>query len=181
MFSPTCPTLKMELLTVHPQFVTATIYQWEHLLKPDRYKDLVIESLRFLVKEDRILVYAFCVLSNHIHLIWQMKPGHKREDVQRDFLKFTAQTFRFDLEKNDPEGLAHFEVNLKDRKYQFWKRNTLSVDLFSGAVFRQKLDYIHRNPVKAGICKLPEDYEWSSARFYESGDLTYEFLSYYSG
>lgn len=110
-----------------------------------------------------------------------MKPGHEREHFQRDFLKFTAQTIRFDLMKNHPVVLSQFKVNLKDRKYQFWKRNALSVDLFTDAVFRQKLDYIHRNPVKAGICETPEEYPWSSARFYETGDLTYEFLSYYSG
>ena len=171
----------MELLTAHPQFLTATIYQWRHLLKPDPYKAVVVDSLRFLVKEERVIVFAFCILSNHLHLIWQMKPGHQREQVQRDFLKFTAQTIRFDLVKNHPDALPQFEVNLKDRKYQFWKRNTLSVDLFTDPVFRQKLDYIHRNPVKAGLCQTPEEYRWSSAGFYETGDLSYEFLTYYSG
>ena len=171
----------MELFTAHPQFLTATIYQWKHLLKPDKYKEVVVDSLRFLVKEERVIVFAFCILSNHLHLIWQMKPGHQREQVQRDFLKFTAQTIRFDLVKNHPDALPQFEVNLKDRKYQFWKRNTLSVDLFTDPVFRQKLDYIHRNPVKAGLCQTPEEYRWSSAGFYETGDLSYEFLTYYSG
>ena len=171
----------MELFTAHPQFLTATIYQWKHLLKPDKYKEVVVDSLRFLVKEERVIVFAFCILSNHLHLIWQMKPGHQRDHVQRDFLKFTAQTIRFDLVKNHPDALPQFEVNLKDRKYQFWKRNTLSVDLLTDPVFRQKLDYIHRNPVKAGICQTPEEYQWSSAGFYESGDLSYEFLTYYAG
>ena len=173
--------LTMELLIDYPQFITATIYQWKHLLKPDKYKEVLVASLQFLVRDDRVIVYAFCILSNHIHLIWQMKPGHSREHVQRDFLKFTAQTIRFDLGKNHPDVLSHFQVNLKDRKYQFWKRNALSVDLFTDTVFRQKLNYIYQNPVKAGICETPEDYLWSSARFYESGDLTYNFLTYYSG
>ena len=108
------------------------------------------------------------------------EPGHQRVHVQSDFLKFTAQTIRFQLVKNHPDVLPQFEVNLKDGKYQFWKRNTLSVDLFTDPVFRQKLDYIQRNPVKAGLCQTPEEYRWSSAGFYEAGDLSYEFLTYYS-
>ena len=54
-----------------PQFYTATILEWKPLLKEDKYKDVLIESLRFLVSEKRITLYAFVIMSNHIHLIWQ--------------------------------------------------------------------------------------------------------------
>ena len=47
-------------------------------------------------------------MPNHIHLIWQMKDGIKRSDVQRDFLKFTAQQIKFDLHQNDLELLKLF-------------------------------------------------------------------------
>jgi len=56
-----------------------------------------------------------------------------------------------------------------DREYQLWERNPLSIELRKDKVYRQKLDYIHLNPVRAGICKLPEDYKYSSALFYETG------------
>ena len=78
-----------------------------------------------------------------------------------------------------PTKADYFEVNLKDRKYQFWKRNPLSIDLFSHDVFMQKLEYIHWNPVKAGLCELPEEYEYSSASFYEKGITRFGFLSHY--
>ena len=110
-----------------------------------------------------------------------MREGWEREEVQREFLKFTAQTIKFDLQKNHPEVLKHFEVNLKDRKYQFWLRRTLSVELFTKEVFIQKLEYIHNNPVKAGLCELPEEYEFSSASFYNSRDSKYSFLSHFEG
>ena len=54
-------------------------------------------------------------------------------------------------------------------KYQFWERNALNTELRTAKVFNQKLNYIHRNPVEAGICKLPEEYKYSSALFYETG------------
>ena len=59
--------------------------------------------------------------------------------------------------------------NKKDRNYQFWKRDSVQVDLYSEKFFRQKLNYIHDNPVKACLCVLPEDYKYSSAVFYETG------------
>ena len=72
------------------------------------------------------------------------------------------------LLRNHPEVLAQFKVNAKDRAYQFWERNALSVELRNHPVFIQKMDYIHWNPVIAGMCKRPEEYKYSSALFYET-------------
>jgi len=171
----------MQFPIEHPQFVTATIYEWKHLLKPDKYKKLIIDSLSFLVQKKRVLIFGFVIMNNHLHIIWQVQEPFKRDAVQRDFLKYVAQQIKFDLVANHPKVLKHFEVNKKDRKYQFWKRNALSVDLYSPGVFIQKLDYIHMNPVKAGLCTLPEDYYFSSAGFYVKNDTHFPFLSHYDG
>ena len=125
--------------------------------------------MRFLVKDKRAKIFSFVIMENHIHLIWQMMPDNDPEAVQRDFLKYIAQRIKADLEKNHSKVLEHFKVNAKDRKYQFWERNALSTELRTAKVFTQKLNYIHRNPVEAGICKLPEEYKYSSALFYETG------------
>jgi hypothetical protein len=61
-------------------------------------------------------------------------------------------------------------VNAKDRKHQVWECNSLNIPLWSPEVFWQKLDYIHNNPVKAGLCRLAEDYKYSSERFYERNE-----------
>ncbi len=73
-------------------------------------------------------MYSFVIMPNHIHLICQVQPGDKREDVQRDFLKFTGQKIKYDLMENNKELLQQFNVNAKDRQYQFWERNPLSTD-----------------------------------------------------
>ena len=105
--------------TEHPQFFTATILEWKHLLKPDKYKDIVMGSLKFLVEKQRIKLYAFVLMPNHIHVIWQMRNAIKPADVQRDFLKYTAQQIKFDLLQNYPAVLEKFRVQqLKDRSYQ---------------------------------------------------------------
>lgn len=153
------------IITEYPQFFTATNLEWKRLLKPNKYKDVIIESLRFLVTDKRIKIFAFVIMENHIHLIWQMMAGHKEPDVKRDFMKFAAQQIKKDLQRNHRSVLEQFRVAAKDRMYQIWERNALSVELRTHSVFLQKLKYIHNNPVTAGLCMLTEEYKYSSALF----------------
>ncbi len=171
----------MEIIEDHAGFFTATIYEWRPILKDEKYKRIITDSLSFLSRDGRIFVYAFVIMDSHLHLIWQMRSGHLLPDIQRDFLKYTAQKIRYDLIESHPELLKEFEVNLKDRKYQIWQRNPLSVSVYSKGVIEQKLDYIHYNPVKAGLCGVPEDYTYSSARFYTFGERDFDFLVHYEG
>jgi putative transposase len=167
------------IITEYPNFFTATNLHWQRLLQPEKYKNIIVNSLRFLVEDNRIRLYAFVIMSNHIHLIWQMLANIDPVDVQRDFLKYTAQRIKKDLQLNHPGVLDRFRVSAADREYQFWERNPLSIELRTHKVFRQKLDYIHRNPVRAGLCKLPEEYKYSSALFYETGIDNWGFLTHY--
>jgi putative transposase len=151
---------------------TATILNWKHLLKPDKYKFVIISSLQFLVSQNRIILLAFVIMPNHLHLIWRVNNGHKREAVQRDFLKYTAQQIRFDLQVNHPQVLEKFSVDAKDRNFQVWERNPLSVDLIGKEMVKQKLQYIHLNPLqeKWNLVQEPEEYVYSSAQFYLTGE-----------
>ncbi len=164
----------------HPQFFTATILEWKHLLKIDAYKMLVVDSLKYLVTQQRVVIYGYVIMENHIHLIWQMFNENKREEVQHSFLSYTAKQLKKALEKEAPDFLEAFRVDAKDRTYQIWERNALSVDLFTPAVFDQKLEYIHYNPVKAGLCKYPEAYLFSSAKFYCEGIDPFGFVTHYA-
>jgi len=168
-----------QIITEYPHFFTATILEWQRLLKPIKYKEIIIESMRFLVADRRVIVYGFVIMVNHIHTVWQIKAGVKKENLQRDFLRFTAQKIQKDLKSCHPKVLAHFLVNASDRKYQFWERNPLSIEIWSEKVLRQKLNYIHENPVRAGLCRFPEQYKYSSALFYKTGIDNWKFLTHY--
>ncbi len=162
-----------------PTFFTATILEWKMLLKPKEYKETIIKSLKYLVETHKVIVYAFVIMDNHLHLIWQVRGNLKQENIQGSFLKFTAEAFKKDLKENNPEFLKAFFVDKADRKYQFWQRNSLSIELYSKEVFEQKLEYIHENPVKAGLCHFAEDYYYSSADFYSIGVDNFGFLTHY--
>jgi len=162
-----------------PEFYTATILDWKALLKEDKFKNIIISSLRYLVTGNKIKLYAFVIMDNHIHLIWQTIEEHTPARVRHSFMKFTAQQIKFELIKTNPEFLKEFKVDKKDREYQFWKRYALSIELYTEKVFLQKIEYIHNNPVKAGLCKYSEDYQYSSASYYNGGNDRFEILSSY--
>ena len=99
-----------------------------------------------------------------------------QSEVQQSFMKFTAQMIIKDLRNNHPLVLEHFLVEARDRKYQVWERNPLSIELRSEEVFLQKLLYIHDNPVKAGLSLTSEAYLYSSASLYDTGVSVWDFL-----
>jgi len=162
-------------------FTTASIKGWKHLLKQDKYKAVIADSLAFLVKEQTIRVYAFVIMPNHFHLIWQMIGTQDLSKVQLRFMKFIAQMIKFDLMDHHPKVLACFKVDRRDREYQFFKERPLSVPLFQDKIVMQKMDYIHRNPVqpKWKLAEEPEDYAWSSAGYYALGDIKWPFLTHF--
>ena len=169
----------MSFATEYPAFFTATNLWWKPLLDDDPIKSVITTSPEFLTTHQRVIVYAFVIMPNHIHLIWQMQAGFKPADVQRDFLKYTAQQIKFKLVNTNPELLETCRVNAKDRTYQVWERNALSIEIFSTKVFQEKLKYIHTNPVRAGLCQNPEDYPYSSAAFYANLPNTHAFLRHW--
>jgi REP element-mobilizing transposase RayT len=165
----------------YAEFTTVTCLDWKHVLKDDRFKDIIIESLSFLSASARVNIFAFVIMSNHLHLLWQMRGDTKRADVQRDFLRYTSQQILKILRTEESRILAELLVQTKDRKYQVWERNALSIALWSAPVIDQKLEYIHYNPVKAGLHKFPWEYIYSSAAFYFKSDRRWSFLIHCDG
>lgn len=106
---------------------------------------------------------------------------NKKEMPDSSFSKFTAHEFKKDLSVNHPLVLQKFESEKADRDYQFWKRDAMAVCLTSREMLEQKLEYIHLNPLaeKWNLAKRPEEYPWSSAQFYETGQDTFGFLMHY--
>ena len=89
-----------------PSFYTSTINKWQHLLSNDEHKDIIIESLKFLANEKGIVLNAFVIMSNCIHLIWQPMFGFSLTDIQSSFMKYTAQQLKRSLTRNNAEALA---------------------------------------------------------------------------
>ena len=169
-------------------FFTATILYWQNLLSYTETKQIVIDSLHYLVKNNKIKIYGYVIMPNHIHLLIEvLNPQTKNENVQHSFLSYTSHQFKKFLKDNDYKALQKFEVNDSDRAYQFWERKPLSIEIYSREVAEQKLRYIHNNPYqeKWNLIAKEEDYTFSSASFYNTGvdeyDMLTHYLSYFDG
>ena len=171
----------MKYPTIWPHFFTATILNWKHLLKDDEYKDIIIECLKFLVDEKRIELNAFTIMSNHVHIIWQPLQHYTLTQIQTSFMTYTAKSIKKKLAVENPEVLEQLRVNKYDRTYQIWKREPLSIELFTEKAFLQKMEYIHENPVAAGLVNFAEEYKYSSAKFYMLGIDEFNIITHYSG
>jgi putative transposase len=159
-------------------FFTCTILNWEQALRHASCKQIIIDSLNYLVENKQAQVAAFVIMPNHIHLIWQPIG----DNVQLRFMKFTAQQIKFYLQQHDLALLSQLRVDKTDRQYQIWQRSPLAIELYSREVVEQKLDYIHFNPSheKWSLVTDPIDYAYSSVRFYESPESNpYPFLTHY--
>lgn len=174
-------TRKSSMSLDNVYFWTKTIKDWKSLLKKDKYKKSVVDTLRELTERKFIIVYGFVIMPNHLHLTWEMKNKNGKEMPHASFNKKTSHLWRIDLMENHPLVLAHFTVDEKERKYRFWQRDALAVLMNTREKIEQKLDYIHLNPLQErwNLATSPENYFWSSAKFYETGQDDFGFLTHY--
>ncbi|MDP4264019.1 MAG: transposase [Bacteroidota bacterium] len=130
--------------------------------------------MRHCQSERALLLHCWCIMSNHLHLIATAK-NHDLSDILRDFKKFTGKQIITAIENNQHESRKDWmlpifrgkgEANSRNKKYQFWRQDNHPKECYSAAFTAQKINYIHNNPVEAGIVDKPEEYLYSSARDY---------------
>ena len=171
-------------------FVSTAIVYWIDVFTRKIYKDLVIESLKYCIKEKGLVVYAYVIMSNHIHLILSKENTKNTfSDILRDFKKYTAMQIIKSIKENPQESrkewlLWMFEKagkqNGNNTLYQFWKQDNHPIELRSEMI-EQKLNYIHQNPVEAGWVVDAHEYYYSSARNYTNLDNVLKITSIYDG
>lgn len=168
------------ITTYHPEFLTATILDWKHLLD-DEFKQTIVDAMEWLVKEKRCMIYGFFIMPNHIHLLWKIEDGFDRGNVQGALLSYTAHIFKKKLSVHNPNMLASHRVNLSDRSFQFWQRDCMVKECWSEWFLEEKLNYIHQNPLQEHwqLSNFSENYYWSSASFYIIGTSPFSFLAHY--
>jgi putative transposase len=118
-------------------FWTATIHKWYNLLEIDNRKEIIVNSLKTLSDKGLITVYAFVIMPNHIHLIWQLNAKNGKESAKGSFMKFTAHEFKDSL-KHTTE-LEKYKVSASNKAYEFWQRDSLGVEIWSREVAKKKI------------------------------------------
>jgi REP element-mobilizing transposase RayT len=146
-------------------FLTFQIVDWVDVFTRKIYKDIIIDSFKYSNENKGLQIFAYVIMSNHVHLVAQSSTGQLSDNI-RDIKKFTSKKI-IETMVNIPESrkewaLNRFKINASQRKvnkfYQVWTHENHAILLYSNKFIRQMIEYIHNNPVKAGIVEKPEDY-----------------------
>ncbi len=157
-------------------YLTLTVVGWIDIFSRQRYRDILLESLRYCREQKGLHVVGWVIMSNHLHLI-VFTETLELSHVLRDFKKFTAFKILESI-NNEPESRREWlmymfkyfaAVNPNNRNFQFWQQDNHPIELWSLPVIWQKLNYIHDNPVRAGIVSDQTHYLYSSAIDYYCG------------
>jgi len=141
----------------------------------------LLNSLEFLSKRDCLKVYGFVIMPNHIHIIWQPLQPNGKESPIASFSKFTSNIIIKKMKSQRPDLLPHFGVDWSCRQTNIWQPFAYSFELLKTSTIRQKLNYIHNNPLQEHwrLAKTPTDYRYSSAKFDETAESEFSFLKHY--
>ncbi len=151
-----------------PYFLTCTVVNWLPAFINPSIVQIILDSLCFLQKEQRLTLYAYVIMENHLHL---MASADTLEKEIANFKSYTAKE-TIDLLKATGQRallrqlMQHKREHKRDRRYQFWQEGSHPKLIQGEAMLRQKLDYIHDNPVRRGYVDAPEHWRFSSARNY---------------
>jgi REP element-mobilizing transposase RayT len=156
-------------------FISFAVVDWLDVFTRNEYKNIVLDSLAYCQENKGMEIYAWCIMTNHVHLIFRSINGQKPELLIGDFKRFTSKSIVKAIKENTRESRREFFLNqfqkaadkssnVKD--YQFWRHDNKPIELWSNKVIFQKINYIHNNPVEEGLVYNPEDYVYSSARDY---------------
>lgn len=153
-------------------FISFAVVGWLDVFTKSLYKDILVDSLIYCQKQKGLLIFSWCIMTNHVHLIIKSNGIVDLPDIIRDMKKFTSRKIIQAISDNPRENrkkmfLEFFNKegirNCNNTKFQFWRQDNRPVELWSNSVIDQKIEYIHDNPVKACIVLRAEDYLYSSA------------------
>ena len=165
-------------------FLTLTVVDWVDIFTRPYYKHIIINSLKYCQQQKGLEIYAWVLMSNHLHLIAAAKENNL-SDILRDFKKFTSKAIVKAIQEGNESRqnwiLNRFEFagsnDKKIKNFKFWQDGNEAKEIHSSEFFDQKLEYIHNNPVVAEIVSEPWHYTCSSALDYigETGLLEIKF------
>ncbi|PKR80873.1 transposase [Brumimicrobium salinarum] len=153
-------------------FLSFSVVEWLDVFTRNQYKDILIDSLRFCQNEMGLEIYAWCIMTNHVHLVFRRIEDIPPGQLLGSFKRQTSMTVVKTIKENDKESRKENLLKTIQRngsknsnvKYnQFLRQGNKLIQLWSNFVIAQKIRYIHNNPVEQGLVFRPEDYPYSSA------------------
>jgi REP element-mobilizing transposase RayT len=170
--------------TENAYFITITTVGWVDVFTRLNQKYNIINSLKYCQDKKGLEIYVYCLMHSHLHLLCKATDGFIVSDVMRDFKKHTSKQIIKTI-IDEPESrrewmLDYFQKSCehlkREQKYKVWQDGYHAEIVEKNWFIKQKVNYIHNNPVKDKIVTLPEDYYFSSAQNYAGLDNELEVI-----
>ena len=148
----------------HLHFITCSCYHRFPLLRFARSRDRFLSVLEQTRKRYRFVVVGYVVMPEHIHLLLSEPEVGNPSTVMQVLKQRTARAL---LPKTKPGDARQSKLFGETRgRAPFWQTRFYDFTVWTEKKRVEKLRYMHRNPVKRGLTPAPEDWRWSSYRFY---------------
>ena len=146
---------------LYAHFITFGCYKRRQLLSLDQPKRIVLGVLNQELRRRDAQCIGFVLMPNHVHaLVWFPQPGCLSRFLH-EWKRHSSRLIREWYGGQQLRYFADFEVGLR-----FWQPKYHGFEIGERAKIEEKLDYMHLNPVRAGLVERAVDWRWSSARWY---------------
>jgi len=162
--------------------VTVRVSKQTDVFTRQVYFNVLVNSVNYCRREKGMELYAYCFMPSHVHLIFR-SSNEQPTELLRDFKKHTSKKVIRAIEENSQESRKEWLLWMFKRagkkqgnvtKYQFWQHHNKPIELWSEKVIKQKIDYIHNNPVENGFVTEPTHWKFSSARNFQDDNTVLE-------
>ena len=148
-----------------PSRVSSSCYRRQPLLETARRKNVFVKVLEQVRQRYEFVVVGYVVMPEHFHLLIS-EPARANPSVVIQALKLGVVRRLFPHSAKRKEKLGALNLFDNSAPKHFWQRRFYDFNAWSAHKHREKLRYIHRNPVKRGLVETPEQWRWSSFRAY---------------
>lgn len=157
-------------------FITLNVVDWVDVFIRPVYKQIIVHSLNHFSENKGLNIYAWCLMTNHLHMIVSASEGHSLPDIEKELKRFTTQKILEDISVEPPKRLKWMMERFENfsstlgliKKFQLWQTctNPVYINQQKPDQLIEQIEYIHENPVRDRIVTTAEDYLYSSARDY---------------
>jgi REP element-mobilizing transposase RayT len=158
-------------------FVTFTVIYWIDIFSRKEYRDIVVDALNYCIAQKGLVVYVWVIMSNHVHMVITTKSDDGNiSDIIRDFKKYTSKEITKAMQ-SIPESRREWLLRAMNKEakrtgratyYKLWKDDNHAVTIDGKIVaIKNRINYVHDNPVRNGLVEEQWHYVYRSAKDYQ--------------
>ena len=146
-------------------FLTTTAYDYIPIFEDDKIKEILLDNLNYYTNKYQYKLISYVIMPEHIHFIIYDNKEVEPNKFMRDYKKYTSYKIIEKLKSDKNDDLL-YRLKKEDDHYNIWMRGYRNFPIYNENIMKQKIEYIHKNPVKRGLVNNIKDYKYSSFNWY---------------